>query len=166
MHKLHRCGGLKLTFPNWFNMLQLNYSVRNAGWAFATVSNGEAEQEFAVSYLHDSLQELAGSAIAIQEKALVSVVFMDEPGEHVLRLERTEGSVLDFELRWYKDWWSWGLMAEDEFECVLRGQTTVPKYVNQVRAILQQIHAEMGPRGYLEKWQRHEFPMAEFERLG
>lgn len=127
--------------------------------------NGEKENKFAVSYLNDSLKELAESAIEIREKDFKSVVFMDEPGEHVLILNRKDGNLIDYELRWYKDWWSWNLVEENNFEFLFKGQTTVTKYVNQVRNVLNGIMTELGPERYRKKWIEHDFPVAEYEKL-
>lgn len=146
-------------------MIQIEYKIEEAGWAVGKIGNGEKENEFAVSYLNDSLKELAESAIEIREKDFKSVVFMDEPGEHVLILNRKDGNLIDYELRWYKDWWSWNLVEENNFEFLFKGQTTVPKYVNQVRNVLNRIMTELGPEEYRKKWIEHDFPIVEYEKL-
>ena len=146
-------------------MIHIDYKVDEAGWAIGKIGNGEKQTEFAVSCLHDSLKELAESAVEIQEKDFKSVVFMEEPGEHVLILNRKEQNLIDYELRWYEDWWSWNLIDENNFELVLKGQTTVPKYVNQVRDVLNQIMDELGYEEYRKKWIEHDFPITEFDRL-
>ncbi len=146
-------------------MIQIDYKVDDAGWATCKIGNGEKQAEFGISYLHDSLKELAESAVEIGKKDFKSIVFMEEPGEHVLILNRKNGNLIDFELRWYKDWWSWNLIDENNFELVLHGQTTVPKFVNQVRNVLNGIMTELGPKEYRKKWKEHDFPMAEYEKL-
>ena len=90
---------------------------------------------------------------------------MEEPGEHVLILNRKEQDLIDYELRWYQDWWSWNLIDENNFELVLKGQTTVVKYVNQVREVLNQIMNELGPEEYRKKWIEHDFPIVELDKL-
>jgi len=146
-------------------MIQIEYKIDGAGWADGKIGNGKKQVKFAISYLHDSLKELAESAIEIREKDFKSVVFMDEPGEHVLILNRKAENLIDYELRWYKDWWSWNLIDESNFELVFIGQTTIPKYVNQVKNVLNGIFTELGPEGYRKKWVEHDFPTAEFEKL-
>jgi hypothetical protein len=146
-------------------MIQIDYKIDGFGWAVGKIENEEKQVEFAVSYLHDSLKELAKSAIEIRKNDIRLVVFMGEPGEHVLILHRKDENLIDYELRWYKDWWSWGLIGESNFKLVLKGQTTLPKYVNQVRNILHGIITELGPEEYQKKWIEHDFPMAEYEKL-
>lgn len=146
-------------------MIQIEYKVKRAGWANGKIGNGEKTTEFVVSYLHDSLKALAESAIKIYEKEAISIVFMDEPGEHILVLYRKDEKVLDYELRWYKDWWSWNLIEEDNFELIFSGQTTIARYVNQVRNVLIEIMNELGVEEYKKKWIEHDFPLAEYEKL-
>ncbi len=146
-------------------MIYIQYKLGNAGWATVTFGNGVTKERFGVSYLHDSLKELATSAIKIKDKSSQSVIFMDEPGEIQLQLKKSKGPKLDFELRWYKDWASWNMISENDYEVIMTGETTVPSYVNQVRNILIQIHDEIGPELYKEKWIEHEFPITEYEEL-
>ena len=146
-------------------MIEIEYKVENAGWATTYIGNGEKTEKFAVSYLRDSLKELANSAIEIREKDYKSVTFMDEPGEHVLILNRRGEKIIDYELRWYKDWLSWNLVDENDFELVLKGQTTLPKYINQIRKVLNEIMTELGLKKYKEKWIEHDFPMEEYGKI-
>lgn len=146
-------------------MITIDYKIENAGWALVTIGNGENQDCFGVSYLHDSLKELANSALKIKDKDSQSVIFMDEPGELKLVLERTLDTKLNFELRWFKDWASWNMISEDDYEVIMTGETTVPSYVNQVRSVLMKIYDEIGPDLYRKKWIKHDFPINEYEKL-
>jgi len=146
-------------------MLEIEYIVEDAGWADCRINNGETVTECNVSYLHDTLLELAQSAIKIQNRKNVSVVFMSEPGEHQLILNRINETDIDFELRWYSDWASLGMYDENDFEIMQSGKTTVAKYVNQIRNLMLKIMDEIGAELYNEKWVSHEFPIAEFNQL-
>ncbi len=146
-------------------MIQIEYKIDGAGWAVGKIGNGIKKTKFSISYLHDSLKELGESAIEIREKDFKSVVFMDEPGEHVLILNKKDGIKIEYELRWYEDWWSWNLIDENNFKLIFKGETTVPKYVNQVRNVLDGIMTELGPEEYRKKWVEHDFPIAEYEKL-
>ncbi len=146
-------------------MIQIEYKIDGAGWAVGKIGNGIKKTKFSISYLHDSLKELGESAIEIREKDFKSVVFMDEPGEHVLILNKKDDIKIEYELRWYEDWWSWNLIDENNFKLIFKGETTVPKYVNQVRNVLDGIMTELGPEEYRKKWVEHDFPIAEYEKL-
>lgn len=146
-------------------MLELNYSLNGHGWAILEIDNGKMKIEICVSYFHDSLKNLAESAIKLLTNNEISVVFMDEPGEHQLLLKKIANNEIDYIIKWYKDWASWHLINEENYEIVLSGTTTLPIYINQVRRNLINILDEYGEIGYKEKWGKHEFPMIAFEKL-
>lgn len=146
-------------------MISIEYILKNAGWATVKIGNGTTHKKFDVSYLHDSLKELGISAIKIRNNPEQSVIFMEEPGEIKLVIKRSQEVKLNFELRWYKDWASWNIISEDDYEVIMTGETTVASYINQVRSALMKIYDEIGPEKYKEKWIEHEFPIAEYEKL-
>ncbi len=146
-------------------MLSLNYILKNAGWAVFEISNGQETLSFDISYLHDSLKNLAESAIDLKTKSEKSVVFMDEPGEHWLVLKRGDNYTFNYELRWYEDWANWNLINIEKYAIVLKGVTTLPKYINEIRKILIQIFEEFGPEQYKQMWVEHDFPIEEYEKL-
>lgn len=114
-------------------MLSLSYILKNAGWAVLEISDGDKTLSFDISYLHDSLKNLAESAIDLKTKSEKSVVFMDEPGEHWLVLKRDGNNTIKYELRWCEDWANWNLINEGKYLIKLKGVTTLPKYINEVR---------------------------------
>lgn len=68
---------------------RLKYTVLNGGWSVLKIGDMEKTVILNVSFFHDSLKELALSAIVLRSKDETSVVFMDEPGEHKLILKKT-----------------------------------------------------------------------------
>ncbi|WP_282628358.1 hypothetical protein [Empedobacter sedimenti] len=145
--------------------MEIDYKLENAGWAIVKISNGYKEVVLSPSYLHDSLKNLAESALQLKTKNEKTVVFMDEPGEHWLVLKKADENTIDYEVRWYEHWASKNLVAEDDYKIVLTGTTTLPKYINQVRKNLIDIYEEFGPELYKEKWIMHDFPMCEYKLL-
>jgi hypothetical protein len=134
------------------------YELNGAGWATARLTCGELRLNMEVSYLHDSLRELAEAARAINAGAgSARVLFMDEPGETQLLLSRF-GDRLRVEGRWFDDWNSWGLHPSDEFRVVFVCETTVRRFVGEVTKELETILRQYGRVGYLQKWDAHEFP--------
>ena len=145
--------------------MEIDYKLENAGWAIVKISNGYKEVVLSPSYLHDSLKNLAESALQLKTKNEKTVVFMDEPGEHWLVLKKADENTIDYEVRWYEHWASKNLVAEDNYKIALTGTTTLPKYINQVRKNLINIYEEFGPELYKEKWIMHDFPMYEYKLL-
>lgn len=146
-------------------MFFIEYNITGAGWATGKIGNNDKTITMEVSYLHDSLKELAQSAIDIKTAELKTIVFMDEPGEYVLLLKRIKNNIINYELRWYPDWNSWNLISENNFELKLKGETTVAKFTNQVRNVLFSILKDLTPEEYEEKWINHKFPMKEYQSL-
>ena len=138
--------------------------VHSGCWAVFEIGDMEKAVTLNISFFHDSLKELAQSAIVLRFKDETSVIFMDEPGEHKLILKKN-GKHIIYELRWFKDWASWNLLSEDNYETVLSGTTTLSKYINLVRENLIRIRNEEGLEGYKKKWSKHDFPLIEYELL-
>lgn len=145
--------------------MRFDYVLDGTGWATATAVVGVREVAMTVSYLHDSLGQLADAVLglAVGEDEAV-VVFMAEPGEHHLVLRRA-GEGLAVEVRWFKDWASWGMYPPDRYEVVAAGECSLAEFSEQVVAALDRVLTEHGVEGYKAKWGEHEFPMAAFERL-
>ncbi|WP_168186919.1 hypothetical protein [Elizabethkingia sp. JS20170427COW] len=146
-------------------MLNLNYILENSGWAILEIGNGDKTIKIDISYLHDSLKNMAESAINLRNKFETSVIFMDEPGEHWLVLKKNKKNDIEYELRWYEHWASWNLLNEEKYEVKMDGITTLPKYINEVRKNLIQIFEQYGTEKYKEKWGEHEFPIQEYKQL-
>lgn len=145
--------------------MEIDYKLENAGWAIVKISEGYREVVLSPSYLHDSLKNLAESALQLKTKNEQTVIFMDEPGEHWLVLKKRNNNEIEYQLRWYDHWASKNIVAEDDYKIVLMGTTTLPKYINQVRKNLIHIYEEFGPDRYKEKCIMHDFPMYEYELL-
>ena len=139
----------------------LGYKLESAGWAQATWRDGQTV-EIAISYLHDSLRDLAKSVIALENDQPALVVFMGEPGEHQLELSMCGGQI-DYKLKWFDDWASWEIVPKDQFRLVSAGTMPFKHYKKQISSILRDIHDNIGVAKYKELWIEHEFPKAEFE---
>ena len=145
--------------------LSISYIVEDAGWAEIIISDGDEKIVHDVSYLHDSLRDLAELAIDMRSGASTAkAIFMDEPGELQLIVSKDQNQI-DFEARWFKDWESWGLASSSNYEVLLKVQTTVERVISQVTKVLTEIHESIGPQKYKEMWVEHEFPMEQYRKL-
>jgi len=143
----------------------IEYKVQEYGWVEVYISDGKTTIDSPVSYLHDSLCELAEMAISIKAGHKESkVVFMDEPGE-LLLVATLDGDQAHYEARWYKDWASWGIGSESEFKPVLQGVCASSKATHQITKVLWYIHQDIEPEKYKELWGEHEFPEKQFTEL-
>ena len=147
-------------------LFHFEYELHRAGWATARIRHGENEIDMTVSYLHDSLRELANAVYAVSRGAAISrVVFMDEPGEYQLTLTRRNGPDCHYSIRWFNDWDSWNIRTLPGSTPVFDGTVPVRQLVQQVYAALWSLYEEFGESGYQELWCEHEFPLAEMQRL-
>lgn len=148
---------------------KLTYDLEGAGWAMARIADGDRHLDITVSYLQDSLRELAEAAHALASGAETArVVFMDEPGEVQLVIERTE-RVLRYEARWFDHWSSWGIHPAEQFNVVFSGETTVRRFMEEVKRELEVLLRHHGAAAYKQKWIEHDFPedvLVQLQRLG
>lgn len=145
----------------------IDYQVNKAGWATLAV-RAEADEKvaaFGVSYLHDSLGDLARMGLALNKgQSVASAVFMEEPGEVHLVVEGLSDA-LRFEVRWFDDWASWNMADPSSYKVLSQGEVGRAELVRNIQKVLARIHSEIGPARYLELWIEHEFPLAEYEQL-
>lgn len=146
--------------------LTFNYILGNAGWAEAKITSQRKSCTMTISYLYDSLGELAASTnLLMQGVTEAKVLFMDEPGEHMMFLQIQNGNVLDIEIRWFDDWASWDLITDKKYKIVFKSQTNLLDFANEVLRNLEKILAENGMKGYREKWGESDFPLKGLEKL-
>lgn len=145
--------------------VRLTYTLHEAGWATVEIRCGNATVEMRASYLHDSLYDLLSAAKAIASGAgEVTVVLMDEPGEHHLNVRRLTGGRIAFEVIWFDDWQSWGI-GRSPGKTVLSCQTTIAHLRGQVLSAARAIIDDYGMEGYRQKWLEHDFPIEQYEDL-
>ncbi len=145
--------------------LTIKYEVEEAGWAVATITNESSEAVMAVSYLHDTLLDLAEMAISLKNGVSeAKAVFMGEPGEHQFIVTKQDDRV-EYEVRLYKDWASWGKQSDSDYTVVLKGISSAARVIQQITQILWHIHQNIGPLKYKELWVEHDFPKARFKEL-
>lgn len=146
--------------------LDFHYNLGDAGWADATISEGNDSATMIVSYLHDSLRELADAMNLLLKGGKESrTIFMDEPGEHLMSLINPKDDELEIEVRWFKDWASWDMHSKKDYEIVFKRTTSLYEFANKVCDNLERIYIDEGTDGYKEKWVEHEFPVNAYLKL-
>lgn len=143
----------------------IEYILGNHGWATVKFSNHIGICESPVSYLHDSLDQLADMAIELNRGLPdAKAVFMDEPGELQLCVQ-TQNTEVTYEVRQYKDWSSWGMHPQDSYNVILSGTCSLKRVVQQINKVLWKIYTEIGPAEYKERWIEHDFPTEKYQRI-
>ena len=146
--------------------MTIDYRLTGAGWATATIATSGQRVEMTVSYLHDSLKQLAEAGIQLGSGASnATVVFMDEPGEHQMLLESTPPDHLSLEIRWFDDWNSWDMHPADQYTVVLQARVLLEEFRQSVITAMREILDTWGVAGYKSEWGEHDFPGVEYDRL-
>jgi len=110
----------------------LEYVLDNHGWASVKFSDLNATCQSAVSYLHDSLAQLADMALELKRGLSdANAVFMDEPGETQF-VVYVKSKTAFYEVREYRDWASWGMHSQDDYKVMLKGDCLTSRIVQQI----------------------------------
>ena len=146
--------------------MRFNYELRKSGWAVARISDDEREVVITVSYLHDSLTQLAqGILDLIAGKPEVTIIFMDEPGEHHIVFWQQHDKKVKVEVRWFKEWSSLTMGSSDRYKVVMKVSVPFHRIYKSVMSALDGIFVEYGMKGYKENWVAHDFPILEYQEL-
>ena len=144
---------------------RIGYVLSGTGWATLTFRADAGPVAFAVSYLHDSLGDLARMGLELAKGAnTATAVFMDEPGE-VHLVVTGDADAMAFELRRYRDWASWGITALDDYEMLEHGAIARVDLVRNIHAVLERLYVDVGIERYRELWVEHDFPLRAYEGL-
>lgn len=144
---------------------RIGYVLSGAGWATFSFRADAETMTFAVSYLHDSLGDLARMGVDLVKGAQsTTAIFMDEPGEVQLVVTGDKGD-LGFELRSYADWASWGMTAAEDYMVLASGRIQRVELVRNIHTLLERIYVDLGPAKYRELWVEHDFPLRAYEQL-
>ena len=142
--------------------MHLHYELHEHGWATVTLRKGKASVSFPASYVSDPLRDLAVQTLALMRGEPVErIAFMEEPGQHDLRLERVGPEDVDVSVEWYGDYDRRSARRGME---VFRARTSIRRFAEQVSAELERLWAEHGADGY-RAWWKSDFPEREHRNL-
>jgi hypothetical protein len=145
---------------------RVEYEVGRAGWATCRIAFDECVVEMTASYLHDSLHQLCDVVASVALGARFgTVIFMEEPGEHHLKLERTGEVDVAVRVIWHDDWASWGMGSDSTGRVVLEGVTSVAHLHGQTYSAARTVFESLGADEYKRRWIEHEFPETSYARL-
>ena len=145
--------------------MEIQYSLGGAGWATANVAADGKSVSMPVSYLHDSLRDLARAILRLRDgEPETLVTFMDEPGEHHLTLRRVNDEV-KVEVQWTNRWTNGQPIPRGEGRTLLEARVPFSEIERAVLAVLDDVMNSLGVAGYKQKWIQHDFPTAEYQKL-
>jgi hypothetical protein len=146
--------------------MTINYNLGNHGWANLHMSYKRERVNMTVSYLHDTLAELITAANLLLKGAPdAKVIAMDEPGEHLIYMQSSDAINVAIEIRWFKDWASWNMITEKEYQVAFKCHNTILNLSTEIFNNAKRILEKHGMDGYKERWIEHDFPIDEYNRL-
>jgi hypothetical protein len=125
-------------------MIQFKYQLRGAGWAAATVANGQTEIIFPASYLCDALRDFVDTVQSLFFTDTAKCIWEEEPGAVQWEFRR-RGTRVDVDVRWH------------DGRDVFGGDDDLLHFALEVNRELERLLTKWGPEGYLKQW-RHPFP--------
>lgn len=141
-------------------MFKFEFTLDRAGWAEARIITDSGTWSNAVSYAIDSPRELAEAVLSLLNRAKsAKVAFINEPGEHQLRLERRKGEQLRAVVTWHDD-----VFSKSTGEIVLEAETNMAQIHREVLRMLAALLRDMEANEYKRRW-GHPFPHDAFEKL-
>ncbi|RZJ63077.1 MAG: hypothetical protein EOO45_22030 [Flavobacterium sp.] len=141
--------------------LEIQFELIGSGWAKFTIVTNKGFTTCEVSYIYDSLKDLIIGAIQLTTDSSAKTIFMNEPGETVLLLNKLNAD--DIKLSFYScaDWDMDLKQCELRFETVTKTQ----RYLSEISSMANVIMDTYGESEYHEKWVQHPFPIEEYKKL-
>jgi hypothetical protein len=147
-------------------MIQFTYRLQGAGWADATISDGQTGASVPASYICDALGDFVAAAQSLFTTDTAECAWELEPG-HIEWRFRRQGDRLKVEVLWFEE----VRVAPDSFEYRLEldrvafaGQCDVLDFAVQVDRALQELLDQWGMDRYQREWD-YSFPVAARQRL-
>lgn len=93
------------------------------------------------------------------------IVFMGEPGEHVLVLTKLAADDIELLIFQHDGWSDSDVFTIAEKRIVFRDRTTLINVAKSVQNTADHLLSEYGVEGYKEQWHRYDFPFTQFNEL-
>lgn len=145
--------------------LKLEYELFDSGWASMNFAAPYGEYEASISYLHNSLDQLADMALDLKKGLKESkAAFATEPGEVQFIVKILEGRAA-YEIRQFRDYESREGIRVNQSELILKGLTSPTRVIQQITTILWKVYEHIGPQEYKKRWKAHDFPTDKYKAL-
>lgn len=144
-------------------MITIHYKLIGTGWAVCRVRIGRTGLEATASNLGNALGDFAKAVVRlIDGEPSAHFSFIEPPGEYAWTLRRRHDDV-QCRLERRSEWRGWGKAERVKVEF----DETVPllEFVRAFELALASILTKYGTAGYRDLWARHDFPLAEHERI-
>jgi hypothetical protein len=143
--------------------MQVRLNLEGHGWLTLSLAHGEQEVELVASYLRDTPRELLEAlARLLRGGSEERIVFLQEPGEWLLRLRKLPGGLLRIEVYGPSED---GPIPEPLGEPVFRQTEPVERFAARVLGEFSRLLREGGEDEYARRWGLAPFPRRAYEAL-
>ena len=147
-----------------------NFWLTGTGWAEVTFANDKQSVNFPVSYLSDPLTDLfeALCRLAKKETVLEKIIFVDEPGERSLLLNRQNEGALAVEIIWSNEWEDAAIHSLKTAikENSIYSNTDTIENLGQIICIgIDDLLRRTSLQEYKKRWHFYEFPVEKYNKL-
>jgi hypothetical protein len=145
-------------------MLKLDYRLVGTGWAECTIDADGRRCDITASYLSDALGKLVLAAVAVLAGVQsISVRFDEEPGEYRWAIVMTGDDVVQVDILSFQTLWD--NLPDAQGESLLRFSCAPIDFGKAVYVMADNVLERYGLTGYRQRWDLHDFPIAEFDLL-
>lgn len=144
--------------------IQIDYRLTGSGWAECTISSDGQTCLLTVSYLSDALRNLVLAANGVLAGfSALTFSFDEEPGEFRWVMTTLGSNLIQVEVLQFPELWGGQPNAEGSSVYVSSCRPVV--FAKAVADAAKRVLDTYGESGYLEKWNEHPFPMAQYTDL-
>lgn len=143
--------------------IDFQYVLHEWGWATAVLAVGGTKVEMTSSDLGDPIQELLLALLNLRKGfSKVKILFVDEPGEHLLEVFPLSAETLTVELSWFDDWESHDPNAKKKR--ILAASVSRSEFEEVIMGTVSGLLEMWGLEGYKRRW-LNDFPSKEHDAL-
>ncbi|MFD8075179.1 hypothetical protein ACFV3E_21335 [Streptomyces sp. NPDC059718] len=145
--------------------LQLEWDLRDNGWAVCRIAEGTANATFYVSYCTDGLADLLSGVGGLYGVSHVERFFFDSEPMEVRWVLRREGADVAIAIYTFPDVGISPDLPDSDGRLAWTATKPLSELAHVVLATAQQVLKEHGEDGYMAKWIRYPYPVAALQDL-
>jgi hypothetical protein len=144
--------------------IQIDYRLTEIGWAECTVSSGERTCLVTASYESDALRNLVLAANGVLAGfSALTFRFDEEPGEFRWVITAPRHNEVQIDILQFPE--LWGARPDAEGISLYTSRCRPIVFAKAVADAARRVLEAHGESGYLEKWDAHPFPAAQYADL-
>ncbi|MGW3983467.1 hypothetical protein [Streptomyces mirabilis] len=145
--------------------LQVEWDLKDHGWAVCRISEGPAKVNLSVSYCTDGLADLLSSIGSLYGTSQTARFFFDSEPTEFRWVLRNQGADVDVSIYSFPDVAISPDLPDEDGRLRWASTQSRSQLAHVVLEAAQRVLREHGEDGYLAKWAMHPFPVAILQDL-